>query len=103
MAFLVSQCQSGHLVCAVVAISAPVSVASIKAARAAIGGRSTVNDVLLGCVSVALRGYLQRAAAAPGVKPFTLRDTRVIMPVNTRPLSAPIVMGNVFGVVSLVL
>jgi len=77
-----------------VAWASPLDVAEVKAVGKALG--CTVNDVLLGCVAGSLRGYLASAGgSADGV---TLRAT---VPVNLRPLSEAMNLGNHFGLVYL--
>ncbi len=77
-----------------VAWSEPIPLESIKAIRRVT--RSTVNDVLLAAVSGALRNYMiQQGDLA------RLFDIRAFVPVNLRPLDAPLELGNRFGLVFL--
>lgn len=77
-----------------VAWTDPIALADVKAA--AHGQRATVNDLLLGSLSAALRRYLiaREGTAAP---------IRAIVPVNLRPHDMPIDLerGNWFGLVFL--
>ena len=55
---------------------------------------TTVNDVLLTAVTGALRRYLQsRGQPTEGI------SIRALVPVNLRPLDAPLELGNRFGLV----
>jgi diacylglycerol O-acyltransferase len=57
---------------------------------------STINDVLLACVAGALRQYLLgRGAAIDGL------SIRAAVPVNLRPLDAPVGLGNQFSLIFL--
>jgi WS/DGAT/MGAT family acyltransferase len=76
--------------------SEAVPLPDVKAVGRALGG--TVNDVLLTAVTGALGRYLERhGQRAPGL------DVRAAVPVNLRPLDAPLTMGNAFGLVFLAL
>ena len=77
-----------------VAWASPLDVAEVKAVGKAIG--CTVNDVLLGCVAGSLRSYL--ASSGESANGVTLRAT---VPVNLRPLSEAMNLGNHFGLVYL--
>ena len=79
-----------------VAWSRPLSLARVKDVAHAQG--ATVNDVLLGAVSGALRGYL----SARGEEPHAIR---ALVPVNLRAEQAPAPdeLGNRFGLVFLTL
>lgn len=57
---------------------------------------ATVNDVLLACVTGALRRYMLR-------RDGPVVDVTTYVPVNLRPLDGPIEMGNRFGLVALTL
>ncbi len=74
--------------------SAPIPLERVKAVGRALGG--TVNDVLLTVVTGALRRYLASHDAP-------LEDVHSLVPVNLRPLNAPVPreLGNRFGVVFL--
>lgn len=71
-------------------------VSEVKAVGKAIG--CTVNDVLLGCVAGSLRRNLE--GGGENVDNVTLRAT---VPVNLRPLSEAMNLGNHFGLVYLAL
>lgn len=74
--------------------SAPIPLPHVKQVGRMIGG--TINDVLLTATSGALRRYLQgRGEQVDGL------DIRAVVPVNLRPLSGPIELGNYFGLVFL--
>jgi WS/DGAT/MGAT family acyltransferase len=74
--------------------SDPVALADVKAIGRVLGG--TVNDVLMTAVTGAVRRYLQgRGEDTTGL------DVRAAMPVNLRPLDAPLEMGNGFGLIFL--
>jgi WS/DGAT/MGAT family acyltransferase len=78
-----------------VAWSRPLALARVKAVAHAQG--ATVNDVLLACVSGALRGYLADRGDAP-------HEVRAMIPVNLRPPGpVPRELGNRFGLVYLTL
>jgi WS/DGAT/MGAT family acyltransferase len=77
-----------------VAWSRSVPLASVRAAKEAVGG--TVNDVLLATIAGGLRRYLERKG--------TLRDGlsfRAVIPVSLRPLQHMSDLGNAFGLVFL--
>ena len=76
-----------------VAWTAPLDLRVVKAAKDRLG--ATVNDVLMASVSGALTRYLEPALGA------ALRDLRVSMPVNVRPLHEPLVLDNRFAAVPL--
>lgn len=72
--------------------SEPLPLADVKQVGQALGG--TVNDVLMAAVAGALRRYmLDRNQPANGV------NIRAFVPVNLRPLDAPLELGNRFGLV----
>jgi WS/DGAT/MGAT family acyltransferase len=72
--------------------SAPIRLQDVKAIGHITG--TTVNDVLLTAVTGALRRYLQlRGQSTDGI------NIRALVPVNLRPLDAPIELGNYFGLV----
>ncbi|HUN79579.1 MAG TPA: WS/DGAT domain-containing protein, partial [Solirubrobacteraceae bacterium] len=79
-----------------VAWSKPLDLARIKAIAHAQG--ATVNDVLLACVSGALRDYLSGRGEQP-------HGVQTMIPVNLRPLDEPVSpeLGNRFGLVFLTL
>lgn len=78
-----------------VAWSRPLGLARVKAVAHA--QSATVNDVLLACVSGALRGYLADRDEAP-------HEVRAMIPVNLRPPGpVPRELGNRFGLVYLTL
>ncbi|WP_223642447.1 WS/DGAT domain-containing protein [Corallococcus sp. EGB] len=74
--------------------SEPIPLERVKAVGRTLGG--TVNDVLLTAVTGALRRYLAAHDAL-------LEDVHALVPVNLRPLDAPVPreLGNRFGVVFL--
>ncbi|NOK13679.1 WS/DGAT/MGAT family O-acyltransferase [Corallococcus exercitus] len=74
--------------------SEPIALERVKAVGRTLGG--TVNDVLLTAVTGALRRYLATRDAP-------LEDVHALVPVNLRPLDAPVPreLGNRFGVVFL--
>ncbi|TSC33608.1 WS/DGAT domain-containing protein [Corallococcus sp. Z5C101001] len=78
----------------VAAWSEPLPLERVKAVGRNLGG--TVNDVLLTAVTGALRRYLSSLEAP-------LEDVHALVPVNLRPLDAPVPreLGNRFGVVFL--
>ncbi|MFN8012261.1 MAG: WS/DGAT domain-containing protein [Holophagaceae bacterium] len=76
-----------------VAWTAPLDLHVIKAAKDRLG--ATVNDVLMAAVSGALTRHL-----APSLGE-ALKDLRVSMPVNVRPLHEPLVLDNRFAAVPL--
>ncbi len=76
-----------------VAWTAPLDLHVIKAAKDRLG--ATVNDVLMASVSGALTRHL-----APSLG-NALKDLRVSMPVNVRPLHEPLVLDNRFAAVPL--
>ncbi|HEU4326403.1 MAG TPA: wax ester/triacylglycerol synthase family O-acyltransferase [Roseiflexaceae bacterium] len=74
--------------------SAPIPLDHVKQVGRMIGG--TINDVLLTATTGALRRYLQgRGERVDGM------DIRAVVPVNLRPMSGPIELGNRFGLVFL--
>jgi diacylglycerol O-acyltransferase len=74
--------------------SAPLSLFEVKALAEALA--CSVNDVLLCCVTGALRGYLlAQGELAPG------RDVRAMVPVNLRAPGPITELGNEFGLVFL--
>ncbi|RKH61258.1 WS/DGAT/MGAT family O-acyltransferase [Corallococcus aberystwythensis] len=74
--------------------SEPIALERVKAVGRTLGG--TVNDVLLTALTGALRRYLASRDAP-------LEDVHALVPVNLRPLDAPVPreLGNHFGVVFL--
>ena len=74
--------------------SEAVPLTEVKTVGRVLGG--TVNDVLLTAMTGALRRYLQRREEVPDGL-----DLSAAVPVNLRPLDAPINMGNAFGLVFL--
>jgi len=78
-----------------VAWAPPLSLADVKGVSKAFG--CTVNDVLIAAVSGALRQYL----IAEGDSPGDMKDIRVTVPVNLRPLEHAKDLGNHFGLVFL--
>ena len=74
--------------------SEPIPLADVKAVGNVLGG--TVNDVLVTALTGALRRYLQERG-----EPTAGLDVRAAVPVNLRPLDAPLTMGNGFGLVFL--
>jgi diacylglycerol O-acyltransferase / wax synthase len=74
--------------------SAPIPLEAVKAIGRAM--ESTINDVLLAALTGALRRYLEERGGA-------VEDVRAFIPVNLRPLDAPIPreLGNRFGLVFL--
>jgi diacylglycerol O-acyltransferase len=77
-----------------VAWAPPLSLFEVKAVAEALA--CSVNDVLLGCVSGALRHYL----AGRG-EPAPEREIRALVPVNLRPPGPVNALGNEFGLVFL--
>ncbi len=73
----------------------PLPLAEVKGVSKAFG--CTVNDVLIAAVTGALRQYMIAAGDPPG----SLRDIRVTVPVNLRPLEHAQELGNHFGLVFL--
>lgn len=74
--------------------SRPIPLADVKAIGNVTGG--TINDVLLTAMTGALRRYLQvRGERVDGL------NFRAVVPVNLRPLDAPLELGNKFGLVFL--
>jgi WS/DGAT/MGAT family acyltransferase len=72
--------------------SEPYSLSEIKSMAKALGG--TINDIMLAAVSGALRRYLQdHNQEVDGLA------IRALVPVNLRPLDAPLELGNRFGLV----
>lgn len=74
--------------------SQPVPLDNVKAIGRVTGG--TVNDVLVTAVTGALRRYMEDQDANTADLNF-----RALIPVNLRPLDAPIELGNQFGLVFL--
>jgi WS/DGAT/MGAT family acyltransferase len=74
--------------------SAPLSLEEVKATGRAMEG--TINDVLLAALAGGLRRYLEERGGP-------VEDLRAVVPVNLRPLDAPIPreLGNRFGLVFL--
>jgi diacylglycerol O-acyltransferase / wax synthase len=72
--------------------SAPIPLQDVKAIGRITG--TTVNDVLLTAVTGGLRRYLQRRG-----QPTEGISIRALVPVNLRPLDAPLELGNRFGLV----
>ena len=72
--------------------SDPFPLAEVKETGKALGG--TINDVLMTAVTGALRRYL----VDKGEQPDGL-NIRALVPVNLRPLDAPLELGNRFGLV----
>jgi WS/DGAT/MGAT family acyltransferase len=74
--------------------SGAVALEDVKRVGRSVG--ATVNDVLLTAVTGALRRYLiSREADVDGL------NVRAVVPVNLRPLDAPLELGNRFGLVFL--
>ena len=79
-----------------VAWNEPLPVEEVKLVGKVLG--CSINDVLLSCVSGALRNYLvSRGERTDGV------EMRAMVPVNLRPIKDALQMGNKFGLVPLVL
>lgn len=77
-----------------VAWAAPLPLAEVKGLACALG--CSVNDVLVACVTAALRTYLlERGDAVDG------KDVRALVPVNLRPPGPISELGNRFGLVFL--
>lgn len=81
-----------------------IDLDQIKVIRRAFGG--TVNDVLLGVVSLALTDYLQERHSTEGGRPaedFDIRRVSWMLPVSLKPFEAgmPDTLGNHFAVVIL--
>ncbi len=75
-----------------VAWSAPLSLGEVKTIAHALD--CTVNDLLLSTVAGALGGHLRaQGSATDGVA------IRALVPVNLRPATAPVTLGNQFGLV----
>lgn len=72
--------------------SDPFPLSDIKTIGRALGG--TVNDVMMAAVTGALRRYLEDHD-----QPTEGINIRALVPVNLRPLDAPIELGNRFGLV----
>ena len=77
-----------------VAWAAPLPLAEVKGVASALG--CTVNDVLVACVTAALRAYLLRRGDAVDGK-----EVRALVPVNLRPPGPISELGNRFGLVFL--
>lgn len=75
----------------------PLPLDEVKAVCRALG--ASVNDVLLACVTGALRRYLIGRGDAPGAD----SELRAMVPVNLRPLTGTPQLGNRFGLVPLCL
>lgn len=75
-----------------VAWAKPLSLFEVKALAEALG--CSVNDVLLACVTGALRSYLQEQGDV--VEGF---EVRALVPVNLRPVGPIMELGNRFGLV----
>lgn len=78
-----------------VAWAEPLPLDEVKAVGKAFG--CTVNDVLIACVSGALRRYLLDCAGPKEAR----QDIRATVPVNLRPLEHALELGNHFGLVFL--
>jgi diacylglycerol O-acyltransferase / wax synthase len=79
-----------------VAWNEPLPVEEVKLIGRVLG--CSINDVLLSCVSGAIRHYLrERGEHVEGV------EIRAMVPVNLRPLEDALQLGNKFGLVPLVL
>ena len=78
-----------------VAWAEPLPLDEVKAVSKAFG--CTVNDVLIAAVTGALRQYM----ISNGESPDDLKDIRVTVPVNLRPLEHALDLGNHFGLVFL--
>ncbi len=77
-----------------VACAGPLALDEVKAVANALS--CSVNDVLLSCVTAALRGYLlDQGDAVDGV------EMRALVPVNLRPPGPVMELGNHFGLVFL--
>jgi WS/DGAT/MGAT family acyltransferase len=76
-----------------VAWTEPLDLRVVKAAKDSLG--ATVNDVLMAAVSGAFTRCIPPAAGS------LLRDLRISMPVNVRPLHEPLVLDNRFAAVPL--
>lgn len=72
--------------------SDPFSLTDVKGIGRALGG--TVNDVLMTAVTGALRRYLEDHEQSPNGM-----NIRALVPVNLRPLDAPLELGNRFGLI----
>jgi len=77
-----------------VAWARPLSLFEVKAVAGALG--CSVNDVLVGCISGALRNYLLAEGDA-----VDKVDVRALVPVNLRPPGPVTALGNRFGMVFL--
>jgi diacylglycerol O-acyltransferase len=77
-----------------VAWNDPVPLDDVRTVGRALG--ASINDVLLSCVSGALRTYLQWRGEATEAC-----EIRAMVPVNLRPVSEPVGLGNRFGLVPL--
>ena len=77
-----------------VAWAPPLALAEVKAVAAALA--CSVNDVLVACVTGALRRYLQEQGEA-----LDEGDVRALVPVNMRPPGPLAELGNQFGLVFL--
>jgi len=80
----------------VVAWNEPLPLSDVKAVGKALG--SSVNDVLLSCVTGAIRGYLLERGEDLGNA-----ELRAMVPVNLRPPGLPKSLGNKFGLAPLLL
>lgn len=72
--------------------SALIPLTEVKSVGRALGG--TINDVLLAAVAGGLRRYLQAHN-----QPVDGVNIRALVPVNLRPLDAPLELGNRFGLI----
>lgn len=79
-----------------VAWNEPLALTDVKLVGRAL--RASVNDILLACVAGALRRYLVGQREDPAGC-----EIRAMVPVNLRPASADLELGNRFGLVPLVL
>jgi diacylglycerol O-acyltransferase / wax synthase len=80
----------------VVAWNEPLPLGDVKAVGKALG--SSVNDVLLSCVTGAIRGYLLERG-----EDLVNAELRAMVPVNLRPPGKPNSLGNKFGLAPLLL
>jgi len=80
----------------VVAWNEPLPLSDVKSVGKALGG--SVNDVLLSCVTGAIRGYLLERG-----EDLANAELRAMVPVNLRPPGKPKSLGNKFGLAPLLL
>jgi WS/DGAT/MGAT family acyltransferase len=80
----------------VVAWNEPLPLSDVKAVGKALG--CSLNDVLLSCVTGAIRGYLQERG-----EDLAGAELRAMVPVNLRGPGKPKSLGNKFGLVPLLL